>query len=138
TCALPISAADGDRDKHGDGDEHEDKDRHDDGDDKDGYRHDDVTKGPITNTGSISAQAQANALSVSASANVSIAKEGVALGAALADTSTHAQATAKGIEAGPNTGDISNDGSIAVTAGASGQAVSVALTVEGTAKGLAA
>ncbi|HUL91104.1 MAG TPA: hypothetical protein VLV56_02050 [Burkholderiales bacterium] len=101
-------------------------------------KHDDGKSGSITNTNAISVEAQANALSVSASANVSIAKEGVALGAALADTSTHAAAVAKGIEAGSAGDEINNDGNIAVKAGASGQAVSVALTVEGTATGLAA
>src|SRR5882672_9779437 len=131
------AAEDQDKDRH---DEHDDKDkdRHDDKDGDRYDRHDDNKNGPITNTKSISVDAQANALSVSASANVSIAKGGVAIGAALADTSTHAGAVAKGIEASSGNDAINNDGSIAVKAGSSGQAVSVALTVEGTASGLAA
>jgi len=77
-------------------------------------------------------------LSVSASANVSIAKGGVAIGAALADTSTHAGGRGQRHRSQLRQRRNQQRRQHRRQAGSSGQAVSVALTVEGTASGLAA
>ena len=92
----------------------------------------------IVNNNSIIVNATANTHGTTVAANMQIAKEGVAIGAALADNSAKAYATSIGI-AGDNLDNmIANNGDIRLLSNASAQAVSVGVTVEGTATGLAA
>ena len=92
----------------------------------------------VLNTGAINVDAEANTATVSVAAKIGIGKEGAALGAGLADASATATGTAKGIEANARDDMLINAGQIGLRSVTSADAVSVALTVEGVAKGLAA
>ena len=80
---------------------------HEDGDHKDyGSKHYDDKYGSITNANAITVDSEAKTLNVSVGVNVGIAKEGVAIGAALADSHSTSQATAKGIEGSSDANEI--------------------------------
>ncbi|WP_341888332.1 autotransporter outer membrane beta-barrel domain-containing protein [Variovorax sp. YR752] len=92
----------------------------------------------VINTGTIAVDADANADAVGVGAKIGVAKTGVALGAALARTGSTSTSSAIGIQADARDDTIVNAGRIGLRSGADGDAVSVSLTVEGTASGLAA
>ena len=128
--AVGIKAGSVSDGKDGDHGDHDHKDY--------GSKHYDDKDGSIANANAITVDAEAKTVSVSASAKVDVAKEGVAIGAALADSRSTSQATAKGIEGNGDANEISNTGTIAVKGDASGTGVSVSFNLEGTATGLAA
>ncbi len=91
----------------------------------------------ITNRQTIEAQVDADATGVAVGATVAIAKEGAALGAALADSSSRSFAAATGIEGGADGDTIENEGEIDVSADSDSDAVTVSLTVTGAKTGAA-
>lgn len=92
----------------------------------------------VINSGTIGVDADANADAVGVGAKIGVAKTGVALGAALARTGSTSTSSAIGIQADARDDVIVNAGRIGLRSMADGDAVSVSLTVEGTASGLAA
>lgn len=102
-----------------------------------GHDHKDKESSLIVNTGTLSVDADANTDSVAVDASIGLAEKGVAIGAALADVSATSAATAKGIVTGDNDDVVINDGSILLSGTGDADAISVALTIEGTATGVA-
>lgn len=92
----------------------------------------------VTHGGTMVVNAQADADAVGVGAKLGVAKTGVALGAALARSGSTSTGSAIGIQGDGHGESIVNSGSIGLRSVADGDAVSVALTVEGTATGLAA
>ena len=97
----------------------------------------------ITNSGAIQGIAKADTTSVGVAGSVGIAKQGVAAGVGLSDTSTSARASAVGIDGGRGEDRIVNEGEIklGLDSGfgsvADADAVSVTVTVAGASQGLA-
>lgn len=92
----------------------------------------------VTHSGTMVVNAQADADAVGVGATLGVAKTGVALGAALARTGSTSSSSAVGIQGDGADDTVVNSGRIGLRSVADGDAVSVALTVEGTASGLAA
>ena len=92
----------------------------------------------IVNNNSIIVDAKANTYTTSIAADVQIAKEGAAIGAALADNSAFADATSIGIDADSLDNVLLNNGDILLKSNAFAQAVSIGVSVQGTSSGLAA
>jgi uncharacterized protein YhjY with autotransporter beta-barrel domain len=98
----------------------------------------DKPKAEIVNNSSIIVDAEADTNSTVVSADVQIAKEGAAIGAALADNSATAEATSVGIEGNELDNVFVNNGNIQLKSDADADAVSVGVSVQGTSSGLAA